>query len=199
MTPTHCDLIFKILVLGDAGVGKSSIIKQYVDREFVDSYITTIGIDYSSKYINVDGKSVKLAIWDTAGQERFRSITKSYLRGIQGVLLVYDVCDSTTFRNITHWLSMVHEYADEEHIKYFLIGNKNDLIHKRQVSYEQGNALAAQHNCKFVECNALEYNKVARVFQSITSDLIKDVLNFRSKEIICELQENNKKENRCCF
>lgn len=190
------DFVFKILLLGDSGVGKSTLLKQYIDHEFNNSYMTTIGIDYACKYFKLNNKAIKLAIWDTAGQERFRSITKAYFRGIQGVIIIYDVCDVESFEHIIYWLNLIHEYADDQHIKYFLIGNKCDLLNNRKISYEQGRKLADQYSCQFFETSAKYYNNIADAFYIVAEDLIKDSANFKKDEIVPRPADNGKK--RCC-
>jgi len=107
------DLLIKLLIIGDSGVGKSCMLLRFVDDSYTSSFITTIGIDFKIKTIELDGKRVKLQIWDTAGQERFRTITTAYYRGAMGLLLVYDVTNDDSFRNVTNWSRNVDQHAAE--------------------------------------------------------------------------------------
>jgi Ras-related protein Rab-8A len=117
------------------------LLLRYSNDSFSSTFITTIGIDFKIKYVDLCGKQVKLQIWDTAGQERFRTITTSYFRGAQGILLVYDVTDSVSFSNINNWMSQIHQHADL-HVNKILIGNKCDMDEERRVSTEEGRLLA---------------------------------------------------------
>ena len=123
------------------GVGKTCLLLRYSNDSFSKTFITTIGIDFKIKYVDLCGKQVKLQIWDTAGQERFRTITTSYFRGAQGILLVYDVTDAVSFSNINNWMSQIHQHADL-HVNKILIGNKCDMDEERKVSTEEGRGLA---------------------------------------------------------
>jgi Ras-related protein Rab-8A len=124
------DMQIKMLMIGDSGVGKTCLLLRYANDSFSPSFITTIGIDFKIKNIQVDGKKIKLQIWDTAGQERFRTITTSYFRGAQGVVLVYDVTDRKTFISIRNWMAQIQLHADAN-INRILIGNKCDMNDSR--------------------------------------------------------------------
>merc|ERR1711907_636935 len=117
------DLLIKLLLIGDSGVGKSCLLCRYSDDVFNASFITTIGIDFKIRTIELDGKRIKLQIWDTAGQERFRTITTAYYRGAMGILLVYDVTDETSFNNIRQWVKNIEANA-QDNVNKILIGNK---------------------------------------------------------------------------
>merc|ERR1719250_371004 len=116
------DYLIKLLMIGDSGVGKSCILLRFSDDSFTQSFITTIGIDFKIKTIDLDGKRIKLQIWDTAGQERFRTITTAYYRGAMGILLVYDITDETSFMNINNWMKNIEQHASET-VNKILIGN----------------------------------------------------------------------------
>merc|ERR1712167_236646 len=109
---TNFDFLIKLLLIGDSGVGKSCLLLCFSDQSFTTSFITTIGIDFKIKTIELDGKRIKLQIWDTAGQERFRTITTAYYRGAMGILLVFDVTDDQSFQNIATWMDQIDQHAD---------------------------------------------------------------------------------------
>ncbi|CAM0958698.1 unnamed protein product [Alopecurus aequalis] len=107
MSSAEYDYLFKLLLIGDSSVGKSCLLLRFADDAYVDTYISTIGVDFKIRTVELDGKSVKLQIWDTAGQERFRTITSSYYRGAHGIIIVYDVTDMESFNNVKQWLSEI--------------------------------------------------------------------------------------------
>lgn len=136
--PSNYDHLVKLLVIGDSGtpktlnvgVGKSCLLLRFCDDSFTPSFITTIGIDYKIRNVEMDGKRIKMQIWDTAGQERFRTITSAYYRGAMGIMLVYDVTDERSFNNIRNWIKNVEQNASEG-VNMILIGNKTDMADKR--------------------------------------------------------------------
>ena len=136
-TPDDHDLYIKLLMLGDTGVGKTCLLLRYAYDSFSPTFITTIGIDFKIKHVTIDGLKCKLQIWDTAGQERFRTITISYFRGAQGILLCYDVTDRDTFENVRHWVSQIKKHADDD-VGVIMVGNKCDKSELRMVSTEEG-------------------------------------------------------------
>jgi Ras-related protein Rab-8A len=161
----------KLLLIGDSGVGKSCLLLRFCDDSFATSFITTIGIDFKVRTIEVDGRKVRLQIWDTAGQERFRTITTAYYRGAMGILLVYDISDSSSFENVRNWISSITEYA-AENVNVVLVGNKADMPNdKRQVTSAQGQALADEYHIKFFETSAKANFNVVEVFTSIARDI----------------------------
>ncbi|KAM7539041.1 hypothetical protein Aperf_G00000049123 [Anoplocephala perfoliata] len=167
------DYSFKILLLGDAFVGKTSLLIRFKDKTFLKgSYISTVGIDYKTKLVNCDGKLVKLQLWDTAGQERFRSITKSYYRDADAVVLVYDVTKQETFVNIKSWLNDLSSHAPSSTV-VAIVGNKTDDSGKRTVKIQEGSSLAAENGALFLETSAKFGTNVDSVFLSITRNLIR--------------------------
>ncbi|XP_042692680.1 ras-related protein Rab-15 isoform X3 [Centrocercus urophasianus] len=131
------DVLFRLLLLGDSGVGKTCLLCRFTDSEFHPAHISTIGVDFKMKTIEVDGIKVRIQIWDTAGQERYQTITKQYYRRAQGIFLVYDISSERSYQHIVKWASDVDEYAPDG-VQKILIGNKADEEHKRQVAKEQG-------------------------------------------------------------
>mmetsp|Transcript_121189 Transcript_121189/g.241394 ORF Transcript_121189/g.241394 Transcript_121189/m.241394 type:complete len:223 (+) Transcript_121189:67-735(+) len=165
------DHLFKLVLIGDSGAGKSCLLLRFADDSFTDSYITTIGVDFRFKTLPVDKKTIKLQIWDTAGQERFRTITNAYYRGADGIILVYDVCDKESFAHIDEWLNEVNRYVNESTCK-ILIGNKCDLTAERQVSTEEAKKKAEELGIEFIEASAKDATNVETAFQIVSAKLI---------------------------
>lgn len=172
MNNLEYDCLFKVLLIGDSGVGKSSLMARFVDDQFTESYISTIGVDFKIRTIEMDGKTIKLQIWDTAGQERFRTITSSYYRGAHGVVIVYDVTDDTSFRNIDFWLSEVGRYASEDADK-LIVGNKCDAIQQRVVSHTEALAYAQDIGVPLVETSAKHATNVEHAFMMLVGNMLK--------------------------
>lgn len=162
------DMIMKLLLVGDSGVGKSCLLLRFVEDKFNPSFITTIGIDFKIRTIESNGKKIKLQVWDTAGQERFRTITTAYYRGAMGIVLIFDVTDSRTFENVENWFQTVTQHANED-AQIFLVGNKCDDEVNRQVSKEQGQELAAKLNIPFLEASAKNNSNVDSIFYELAS------------------------------
>jgi len=173
--PLEYDLLFKILIIGDSGVGKSCLLLKFTDRYFNDSYISTIGVDFKIQTIQLDNKIIKLQIWDTAGQDRFKTITTSYYRGSHGIVIVYDITDKESFLNVRNWLEEVHKYASDN-VKILLVGNKCDLEKDRQVSIQEGQELANKLNIPFIEASAKDSTNVQQLFVKLTTILKEDKL-----------------------
>ncbi|RMJ21050.1 GTP-binding protein [Aspergillus sp. HF37] len=166
------DFLIKLLLIGDSGVGKSCCLLRFSEDSFTPSFITTIGIDFKIRTIELDGKRVKLQIWDTAGQERFRTITTAYYRGAMGILLVYDVTDERSFHNISTWFSNVEQHASEG-VHKILIGNKCDWEEKRAVSTEQGQQLANELRIPFLEVSAKNNTNIEKAFYNLATEIKK--------------------------
>ncbi|KAJ1888377.1 GTP-binding protein [Kickxella alabastrina] len=177
---TSYDYLMKLLLIGDSGVGKSCLLLRFSDDQFTPSFITTIGIDFKIRTIEVDGKRIKLQIWDTAGQERFRTITTAYYRGAMGILLVYDVTDERSFNNIENWHMNVEQHASEG-VNKILIGNKCDIEDRRAVPKERGQALADKLNIKFKETSAKSNFQVEEAFLELAADIKKRLLDSASQ------------------
>jgi len=167
------DYLFKILLIGDSGVGKSWLLNRFTDNIFTENYISTIGVDFKIKTVEIDGKTIKLQIWDTAGQERFRVITSAYYRGAHGVLIVYDLSNDTTFKNIKFWLDELDKYASEN-ISKMIIGNKCDIL-KREVDYSVAREFADSLNIPYIESSAKTGTNIDKVFTDIAYNLAHNV------------------------
>eukprot|EP00794_Sanderia_malayensis_P013934 gene13934-15386_t len=160
------DHLFKLLIIGDSGVGKSSILLRFADNMFSGSYITTIGVDFKIRTITVDGEKVKLQIWDTAGQERFRTITSTYYRGTHGVIIVYDVTNADSFVNVKRWLHEIEQNCDV--VNRVLVGNKDDCPELKVVDTQDAQRFAEQMNVQLFETSAKENQNIEEVFNHIT-------------------------------
>lgn len=170
------DMQIKLLMIGDSGVGKTCLLLRYANDSFSPTFITTIGIDFKIKNIEIDDKRVKLQIWDTAGQERFRTITTSYFRGAQGIVLVYDVTDRRSFESIRNWISQIQQHADV-HVNKILVGNKCDMLDEKVVSTEEGQKLASEFGMLFFETSAKNDVNVEQSFQSIAKSVKDRLIN----------------------
>jgi len=155
--------LFKYIIVGDTAVGKSCLLLQFTDKRFQPVHDLTIGVEFGSRTVNIDGSQVKLQIWDTAGQEKFRSITRSYYRGTTGALLVYDITRRETFEHLTEWLEDCRKYSNPNMV-IMLIGNKCDLEEKRAVPREEGEKFAKQHGLFFLETSAKTDQNVDEAF-----------------------------------
>ncbi|XP_061587981.1 ras-related protein Rab-2A [Cololabis saira] len=155
--------LFKYIIIGDTGVGKSCLLLQFTDKRFQPVHDLTIGVEFGARMITIDGKQIKLQIWDTAGQESFRSITRSYYRGAAGALLVYDITRRDTFNHLTTWLEDARQHSNSNMV-IMLIGNKSDLELRREVKKEEGEAFAREHNLIFMETSAKTASNVEEAF-----------------------------------
>lgn len=149
---------------------------RFSDDSFTPSFITTIGIDFKIRTIELDGKRIKLQIWDTAGQERFRTITTAYYRGAMGILLVYDVTDERSFNNIRNWIRNIEQHASEG-VDRILVGNKCDMHDRKLISTEQGQALASEYGIKFLETSAKTNINVEEAFFTLARDIKKRLID----------------------
>jgi len=161
------DHLFKLLIIGDSGVGKSSLLLRFSDNTFSGTYITTIGVDFKIRTVDVGGEKVKLQIWDTAGQERFRTITSTYYRGTHGVIVVYDVSNGESFANVKRWLHEIDTNCDT--VTRILVGNKDDDPSRKVVEAADAQRFADQMSIQLFECSAKEGINVEEMFISITN------------------------------
>ncbi|KXS22278.1 GTP-binding protein ypt1 [Gonapodya prolifera JEL478] len=169
MNPEY-DYLFKLLLIGDSGVGKSCLLLRFADDTYTESYISTIGVDFKIRTIELEGKTVKLQIWDTAGQERFRTITSSYYRGAHGIIVVYDTTDKDTFHNVRQWMQEIDRYASEG-VNKLLVGNKADLVNKRQVETAEAKEFADSLGIPFLETSAKNATNVEQAFLTMAKQI----------------------------
>ncbi|KAF8667091.1 hypothetical protein HU200_053270 [Digitaria exilis] len=168
------DYLFKVVLIGDSGVGKSNLLSRFTRNEFCLESKSTIGVEFATRTLHVEGKIIKAQIWDTAGQERYRAITSAYYRGALGAVLVYDVSKPTTFENISRWLKELRDHADSN-IRIMLVGNKTDLRHLRAVATEDAQNFAEAEGLSYIETSALEATNVEEAFQLILGDIYRAI------------------------
>lgn len=158
------DYLFKILLLGSQGVGKSSLLGRFADNEFMDTYRTTVGVDFKIRTVDIDDKVVKLQLWDTAGQERFKTVTNTYFRGAHGVIVVYDITDPKSFSQINeYWLKEVEMHAPPN-AALMIVGNKSDLDDDRSVDQRKAKEFAKNKEALFLETSAKDGDNVNKAF-----------------------------------
>uniref|UniRef100_A0A0D6R9W2 Uncharacterized protein n=2 Tax=Araucariaceae TaxID=25664 RepID=A0A0D6R9W2_ARACU len=168
------DYLFKVVLIGDSGVGKSNLLSRFTRNEFSLESKSTIGVEFATRSINVDGKMIKAQIWDTAGQERYRAITSAYYRGAVGALLVYDITRHVTFENVERWLKELRDHT-EHNIVVMLVGNKSDLRHLRGLSTEDAQTFAEKEGLYFIETSALESTNVENAFKQVLTQIYRVV------------------------
>ncbi|KAK6171598.1 hypothetical protein SNE40_019749 [Patella caerulea] len=194
------DLSCKVMLIGDSGVGKTCLLVRFKDGTFLSgSFISTVGIDFRNKVVEVDGAKVKLQIWDTAGQERFRSITHAYYRDAHALLLLYDVTNKNSFDNIRAWLAEINEYAQED-VVIMLLGNKCDVAGERQLRREDGERLAKEYGVAFMETSAKTGMNVELAFMAVARDLkMKKTRKPNEPQFnVADYVDQEKSTSQCC-
>ncbi|CAL8083047.1 unnamed protein product [Calicophoron daubneyi] len=198
------DYLFKVVLIGDSGVGKSNLLSRFTRNEFNLESKSTIGVEFATRSVSIDGKTIKAQIWDTAGQERYRAITSAYYRGAVGALLVYDIAKSSTYDNVTQWLRELRDNADQN-IVIMLIGNKCDLRHLRMVPTEDAREFAKQNDLFFTEASALDATNVDEAFVTILKEIYSIVISHPGEVPgpVRPLKSNPldappPKQNKCC-
>ncbi|XP_022067591.1 ras-related protein Rab-15-like [Acanthochromis polyacanthus] len=161
------DILFRLIMLGDSGVGKTCMLRRFTESEFDPSHISTIGVDFKMKTVEIDGVKVRVQIWDTAGQERYQTITKQYYRRAQGIIFVYDITSESSFQHIEKWSSDVDENALDK-VQTILVGNKSDEEHRRKVTKDQGSKLAETFGMEFFETSASTNSNISESFLRVT-------------------------------
>ena len=207
--PNEFDFLVKVVLIGDASVGKSSLMLRYVDDTFEDNYICTIGVDFKIKTFELDGRKIKFQIWDTAGQERFRPITNCYFRGAEGCIACFDITSRESFENVRVWINDFREQSSVDHGKnVVLIGNKSDLAEIRTVSVEEAQELADRLGLKYIEASAKIGDRVSEVFLTLTREIMsrkrgdfvsKEPAQLKYNASRIELaKEPEVKKSKCC-
>lgn len=197
------DHLFKLLIIGDSGVGKSSLLLRFADNMFSGSYITTIGVDFKIRTVNIDGQRVKLQIWDTAGQERFRTITSTYYRGTHGVIVVYDVTNGESFANVKRWLHEIEQNCDV--VNRVLVGNKNDEPDRKVVLTEDAQRFAETMGIQLFETSAKDNVNVEDMFLNVTRLVLRNKQEMKrhtdTHNDTIHIKSNKKqkgKTSKCC-
>lgn len=197
------DYSFKIVLVGNCGVGKSNILSRYIKDKFDHNSDSTIGVAFATKNLNIDGKKIKLDLWDTAGQERFRAISRAYYRGASGVILVYDVTKYESFDQCINWLNLLEEYT-EKNIPIILVGNKKDLA--SIVPSQEAQNFAKKYNMLFCEASALNRENIDFIFNSLIKQIYCENLKENSGKTIeldpkkntVEITEKPINKSNCC-
>ena len=202
------DYIFKLILIGNSCVGKSSIIQRYIQKTFNDEYTCTIGVDFFMKTLDINDNLIKLQLWDTAGTEKFKSITTGYYRGANAAFVVFDLTSRISFDSVSEWIQNYYNYSNPNSEKnVVLIGNKSDLKENREISDEEINKFAINNNIKYFETSAKNGNNIEECFYYIAEKLMKDMKekgeDNNDNNIIKSDNLKNKKdiigEKKCCF
>nr|CDS30941.1 ras protein Rab 11A [Hymenolepis microstoma] len=201
------DYLFKIVLIGDSGVGKSNLLSRFTRNTFNLESKTTIGVEFATRSVHIDDKIVKAQIWDTAGQERYRAITAAYYRGAVGALLVYDIAKKSTFDNVGVWLDELRTNADVN-IVTMLVGNKCDLRHLRTVPQSEAVAFANSKSLFFTETSALDSTNVEHAYVTLLSEILKQIkssgassdsnLRLEGRPTVPVQNSNNEPRKACC-
>ncbi|PAV74187.1 hypothetical protein WR25_08753 [Diploscapter pachys] len=174
--PYNYSYIFKYIIIGDMGVGKSCLLHQFTEKKFLSDCPHTIGVEFGTRIIEVSGQKIKLQIWDTAGQERFRAVTRSYYRGAAGALMVYDITRRSTYNHLSSWLTDARNLTNPNTV-IFLIGNKSDLEGQRDVPYEEAKAFADENGLTFLECSAKTGENVEDSFLETARKIYQNIMD----------------------
>ena len=184
------DLILKLVLIGDSGVGKTNILSRYNNNEFSLATQPTVGVEFGNKIIKKENKSIKLQLWDTAGQERYKAITNAFYKGSKGAFVVYDITRKSSFLNIDNWIGELKTNGSDD-ILIILVGNKTDLEDKREVSTDDGEKKAKQYGIAFCETSALQGKNIEHAFNILIDEIILEIDNAKEKEM-----KNNKNNNK---
>ena len=189
------EVLYKILLLGDSSVGKTCFLMRYTDNTFQEIHMSTIGLDYKLKNVQLDeNRMVKIQIWDTAGQDRFRSITKNYYKGANGIILIYDITNRKTFENVSNWINQIKEEVSEK-VTIIFVGNKIDDEEHRAVQTEEGKNLANELGLMFFECSAKSGENIDSTFNELVK---KTVENYTKVNKGASLRKGKSGKKGCC-
>ena len=201
------EILYKIILIGDTGVGKSNILSRYLNDEFSSNTKSTVGVELGIKFLKIKNTKAKIQIWDTAGQERYQAITSSYFKGSDGCFIVYDITNETSFNNIEKWYEQIHNETNKD-ISIIIVGNKCDLENERKVSTEEAKEKAKNLKCAFFETSALKNINIEKIFEELVNNIYdKTAINKNEDDIQIEFvkegkginlesnTDNNKEEN----
>ena len=199
---SESNLTYKVLTIGESGVGKTCVLRRFVENKFLKNHLATIGIDFKTKTLNINNQEIKLKIWDTAGQERFRNITTQYYKGADGIVLVYDVTDEASYEKIRDWMKQILSNTQAEEIGLVLLGNKCD-VEPRSVTEEMGKKMAEELKISYYETSALTGQGIKEAFEGLTRDIMKKKgVGEGTIEGGMELKQGKKKKEKkggdCC-
>ena len=209
MDDDNYELMVKVVIVGDSGVGKTNIMSKFLKNQFMEESKATIGVEFGSKLFNHEGHKIKAQIWDTAGQEKYKAITGAYYKGSKGALVVYDITQKKTFENIEKWVNDLKAAGDPK-ITIILIGNKNDLDNKRQVSKDQGEEKARSFGCAFLETSAYSGDNIDKAFNLMVKEIYEKFSNDSTGEDelapgsngedvkLDKVNDKNIKKKSCC-
>ena len=189
MNSLNGDLV-KVMLIGDVGVGKTSMILRYFDIGFDELLLSTTNFDFKTKMIHIDNKIINLQVWDSLGQEKYNSISANYLRFCEGIIIVFDVSNSSSFVNLKNWISVIKEKAESKRI--IIVGNKIDLNQKRQISFQEANELAQELNLKYFETSAKDNANIQDIFLDIAQDIINNPEFINRSDISIVLEKRKK-------
>jgi Ras-related protein Rab-11A len=199
------DLLFKLILIGDSYVGKSNILLKYLKNQFNENSKTTVGVEFGTKNIIINNKRIKIQIWDTAGQERYRSITSAYYKGAKGALIVYDITRKNTFDNIDKWITDLKLNGDKN-ICIIILGNKSDLIDKREINKNDGIKKAEMYKTAFLETSALNGDNISKAFDELIEQIVINNKNIFQDDNENEIDkgvnlndEKNNNKKKCCL
>ncbi|XP_071833429.1 ras-related protein Rab-15-like [Apostichopus japonicus] len=183
------DVLIRLLLIGESGVGKTCMLCRFTEEGFISPHISTIGIDFKMKTLLIGGVRARIQIWDTAGQERFDTVTAQYFRRAQGVILVYDITNEASFRNLYKWINMMHANAPDD-MEVLLVGNKSDAEAQRAVSKEEAENLAKSHSMDYIEVSAHQGNNIYQAFSKLAETVLRREQQLRN-ERVNSLQRTN--------
>ena len=193
------EVIIKLVIIGDSMVGKSNFLYRFVEGAFNAVHVSTLGFDFKSKiyFMKNLNKKIKFFVWDTAGQEKYMSINKSLFQRVQGIILMYDISDESSFNNLSNWIKLMKEYANN--LPFILVGNKSDLQDKRKIHFEKGENFAKLNEIKFLEISSKSGENVDKCFEVIGEIVMYNLKNEKKNNVVITSEKNSKKtKKKCC-